>query len=80
MMRIGHKGEIIYFEVRQNIENTRLVLNIAQVYPARLIISKITRLDFRANQDKLELYSTLTLVFYLSYYFNSESIFFTFLY
>ena len=27
-------------------------------------------LDFRTEQDKLELYSTLTLVFYLTYHFN----------
>jgi len=30
-------------------------------------------LDFQAKQDKLELYSTLTLVFYLSYHFNGKS-------
>jgi len=39
--------------VIEYIENTRLVLNIAQVYPARLRKSKTTRL---AEQDKLELY------------------------
>jgi len=37
-------------------------------------------LDFRAEQDKLELYLTLILVFYLSYHFNGYSRFFTFLY
>jgi len=45
-------------------EDTRLVLNIAQDYPARLRTSKITRLA----EDKLELYSILTEVFYLSYH------------
>jgi len=34
----------IRYIVNENIENTRLVLNIAQVYPARLRKSKITRL------------------------------------
>jgi len=37
-------------------------------------------LDFRADQDKLELFSTLILEFYLSYHFNGYSRFFTFLY
>jgi len=46
---------------RRHIENTRLVLNRAQVYPARLRKSKIMSL---AEQDKLELSSTLILVFY----------------
>jgi len=49
------------------------VLNIAQVYPARL---RKSILDFRAEQYKLELYSTLILVFYLSYHFNGYSRFF----
>ena len=53
-----------------DIENTRLVLNIAQVYPARLRKACRVILDFQAEQDKLELYSTLILVFYLSYHFN----------
>jgi len=49
------------------IKNTRFLMDIAHVYPARLRQSKFTRL---AELDKPELYSTLILVFYLSYYLN----------
>jgi len=38
--------------------------------------SRLVILDFRAEQDKLELYSTLILVFYLSYHFNDKKTYF----
>ena len=50
------------------------MLNIAEVYPARLGKSKIRRLE------KLEIYSTLILLVYISYNFNGSRRCLTFLY
>jgi len=44
--QLGHRDIFQYAEeIILYIENTRLVLNIAQVYPARLRKSKLTRLE-----------------------------------